>query len=119
MKKTILLFISTILLVLGGCGGNEFDHDEEKVKDAVANRALQQKVIEEGNYKKEEIEVLKVCEATEKGNEEKGFDGNYIVHWQTADGEYQRKFMMKEYEINYGTNNYEEIKDSCTTFNRR
>jgi hypothetical protein len=112
MKKTIIAVSSTLLL-LAGCGGNKLDLDEEKVKNAVSKQALEQKVIEEGNYKKNDIEVVKVCEAVKKSEKDYGFQGDYIVKWQTNDGKYQRDFMMNDYKISYGTNNFEEISDQC------
>jgi uncharacterized protein YcfL len=115
MKKTVIVICSTLLFV-AGCGGNKLDLDEEKVRNVVAERALQQKVIKEGNYKKSDIEIVKVCEAINKRKKEFGFQGDYIVYWQTKDGKYQRDFMMNDYKIEYGTNNYEEVQDRCINF---
>ncbi|MGP4080103.1 hypothetical protein ACTWQL_09320 [Pseudalkalibacillus sp. R45] len=115
MKRSVLLFISTILFVLGGCGGNEFDLDEEKVNSAVADRALKQKVIKEGNYKKEDIKVMEVCEAVEEGSPNNEFQGEYIVYWETNDSKYQRTFLMKDYKVDNGDVNFEPT-DKCISF---
>jgi hypothetical protein len=114
MKKTVIVTFST-LLFMAGCGGNKLDLDEEKVWNVVAERALQQKVIEEGNYKKSDIEIVKVCEAVKEGKEDYGSQGEYIVFWQTKDSKYQRTFLMKDYEVSHGDVNYNPT-DNCNTF---
>jgi uncharacterized protein YcfL len=113
MKKVIIA-LSSILLLLVGCGGNQLDLDEEKVSSVVADRALQQKVIKEGDYKEQDIDVVKVCEAIKEGKVDYEFQGEYIIYWETKDGNYQRTFLMKDYEISHGDVNYEPT-DSCIT----
>ncbi|MYL43897.1 hypothetical protein [Virgibacillus salexigens] len=115
MKK-ISIVLGVSILLLSACGGNKLDLDEEKVQSATAEEAAGQKVIEENNYKEEDIQVLKVCEAVKQGEEDYGFNGEYIVYWQTNDGEYKRDFSMtSDYEIGYGSQRLEEIEDRCIT----
>lgn len=113
MKKMIVLLFFLFLLV--GCGNKEkkLDLDMDKVKDLVIDKALEQKVIQEGDYKREDIHPIKVCEAIEFGNEK--FDGDYIIFWQTSDDLYKRDFTMKNYELDYGVR-YEEVQDRCIDF---
>lgn len=112
MKKTWLSLVA--LLLIAGCGGNELDLDVEQVTELVSERALEQKVIEEGGYDTSDIQVVKVCEAIEKGKEDFGFDGNYIVYWQTADRKYQRTFLLdNNSELSHGDVNYNPVEDRC------
>lgn len=114
MKKMIVLLVFLFLLV--GCGNkeNKLDLDMDKVKDLVIDKALEQKVIQEGDYKREDIHPIKVCEAIEFGNEK--FDGNYLVYWKTEDDLYKRNFLMENYEVSYGTQRFEDISDRCIDF---
>jgi uncharacterized protein YcfL len=112
MKKTIIVIFST-LLFMTGCGGNKLDLDKEKVRNVVAERALQQKVIKEGNYEKNDIEIYKVCKTVDKDNKDLGFQGVYRVYWKTSDGEYNDAFILEDYKAKYGNNNYSDIEDSC------
>jgi len=116
--KIIFIVIMSAVFMLSACGGgNKLDLDEEKVKSATAAEAAGQKVIKENNYEEKDIEVVEVCEAVEEGEEDFGFDGEYIIYWQTEDGEYKRDFSMtSEYEIGYGSQSLEEIEDRCITF---
>jgi hypothetical protein len=112
MKKIILLTIG--IFVLGGCGANDTKLDKEKTQDAVSKRALEQKVIKDGNYKEEDIQLVKACEAVENGKTE--FDGDYIVSWKTKDDKYNRTFLLKDYKATNGDVNYQEIKDKCIEY---
>lgn len=112
MKKTLII-LPALLLTLAGCGGNKLGIDEEKAQKAVIKEALEQKVIQEGNYKSSDIELVKVCEAVEKGKEDYGYDGNYITYWQTKDKKYQRTFLLKDYKALYGDVNFKAIDDRC------
>jgi hypothetical protein len=112
MKKLILIGLGVFLL--GGCGTNESELDEKKTHEAVSKRALEQKVIKEGEYSEEDIQLVKACEAVENGKSE--FKGDYIVSWKTKDDKYNRDFIMKDYKISYGTNNYKSNSDQCVNY---
>jgi uncharacterized protein YcfL len=112
MKKIIILTIG--IFVLGGCGANDSKLDKEKTQDAVSKSALEQKVIKEGNYKAEDIQLVKACQAVENGKTE--FDGNYIVSWKTKDDKYNRDFILKDYKVSYGTNNYKADSEKCIDY---
>lgn len=101
-------------VLLTACGGNKLDLDLEKVQNAVAQEAVGQKVIEEGGYKEEDIDIVKACEAVEVGKEDSGFDGQYIVNWKTSDDAYNRDFSMNSnYEVGYSTSRLDPIEDRC------
>jgi len=105
---------SITILVLSACGGNELGLDEEKVENATKARAIKQNELKEKDYKEADIEVVKVCEAVRIGEEEYGFDGEYLIFWQTTDGDYKRQFVMEDdYEVGYGTQRLEPIEDRC------
>jgi uncharacterized protein YcfL len=112
MKKTIIAVSSTLLL-LAGCGGDKLDLDEEKVKNAVSKQALEQKVIEDENYKESDIEIYKVCKTVENDKKDLGFQDIYRVYWKTSDGKHNDKFILEDYKAKYGNNNYSDMKDSC------
>ncbi|MGD6793833.1 hypothetical protein [Metabacillus indicus] len=112
MKKLIVIGLGVFLL--GGCGTNEAELDEKKIHEAVSKRALEQKVIKDGNYSTEDIELVKACEAIENGKSE--FKGDYIVSWKTKDDKYNRDFIMKDYQISYGTNNFKTNSDRCVKY---
>ena len=114
MKRYVLSLSVSILLA--GCGSKEESLDKDKAFDAVASKALDQKVIEDGGYKKEDISVVKACKAVKNGKEDYGFKGDYIVYWETNDSKYQRKFVMKDYKVGYGTSNFTELDEDCIQF---
>ncbi len=105
--------------MLAGCG-NSIGLDKEKAKTLIIEEALSQKVIEEGGYKKEDIEVLKACKAIEEGEEKSSFNDQYLIYWQTSDGEYKRDLMLdaKENKVYYGTSRHHKLneEDACTEF---
>lgn len=115
MKKNLLVIVS--LLVLAGCGGNEFGLDEEKVNNAISNAALEQKVIEDGGYEGEDIEVYKVCKVIENGKEDLGFQDIYRAYWKTSDEKHSDKYILEDYTAGYGNNNYSDMEDSCIDWN--
>jgi len=119
MKKYVLSL--SVLILLAGCGSKEESKslDKDKAFDAVASKALDQKVIEDGGYKKEDISVIQACKAVKTGKEDYGFKGNYIVYWETNDSKYQRKFVMKNYKVDYGTSNFTELDEDCIKFNSK
>lgn len=103
-------------VLLTACGGNKLELDLEKTENVIASEAVGQKIIEEAGYEKEDIEIIKICEAFESGKEDQGFNGQYIVHWQTTDGEYKRELSMtREYKAGYSTSRLEPIDDRCMT----
>lgn len=112
MKKIISFALLAVLLT--ACGGNKLELNLDKVQEAIAKEASGQKVIEENGYKKEDIKVVKVCEAVEQDEKDYGFKGQYLVYWQTKDGEFKRELSMtKDYEVGYSTSRLEEIEDRC------
>ncbi|MDN4072909.1 hypothetical protein [Fictibacillus terranigra] len=109
-----IAFIGWGLLLLAGCGSNEPDLDKEKTQNAIASRALEQKVIEEGGYTSKDIKLVKACEAIENGKSE--FKGNYIVSWKTTDDKYNRTFLLKDYKVSNGDINFKEDPDRCIEY---
>ena len=117
MKKTLIVIVSAVFLLSACGGGNKLDLDEEKAQGVTAEEFLKKKSVAEANYEKEDIEIVKICEAVEKRDEDFGVDGEYLVYSQTKDGEYKLDFTMtSEYEIGYGSQSLEEIEDRCITF---
>ena len=117
MKKILIVIVLAVFMLSACGGGNKLDLDEEKVQSATAEEFLKKKSVAEANYEKEDIEIVKVCEAVEEGEEDIGFDGEYLVYSQTKDGEYKLDFSMtSEYELGYGSQSLEEIEDRCITF---
>lgn len=112
MKKMILIGLGVFLL--GGCGTNESELDEKKTHEVVSKRALEQKVIKEGKYSEEDIQLVKACEAIENGKSE--FKGDYIVSWKTKDDKYNRTFLLKDYKASNGDTNFKETNDKCIDF---
>lgn len=112
MKKLTLITLG--MLLLGGCGSDDAALDEKKTHEAVSKRALEQKVIQDGDYSAEDIQLVKACEAIENGKTE--FNGEYIVSWKTKDDKYNREFMIKDYKVSYGTNNYKANSDKCIEY---
>ncbi|MFC0187629.1 hypothetical protein ACFFJY_04975 [Fictibacillus aquaticus] len=112
MNKKIIFTFG--ILFLTACGKNEEGLDEKKTHDAVAKRALEQKVIKDGGYKANDIQLVKACEAIENGETE--FKGNYIVSWKTKDDKYDRTFLLKDYKATNGDTNFKETKDKCLDF---
>ncbi len=116
--KRISILLGCILLLLTACGGNKLDLDLEKVQNAVAERAVQSTSLEEDGYNSENVEIVRVCEAVKVGEEDQGFDGEYIVYWQTDDEELKNDFRMdKNYEADLSTQRLTEIEDRCISVN--
>ncbi|WP_163531449.1 hypothetical protein [Halobacillus ihumii] len=112
MKKIISLSVMAVLLT--ACGGNKLELDLEKVQNAVAEEALKKKSIEEGDYTKEDIEVVKVCESVELDETKDDFKGQYIVDWKTNDDKYELDFSMNsDYEVGYSSSRLKPIEDRC------
>lgn len=107
MKR--LLFAFSILLFLTACGGNKLDLDIERTLSAVAERS--------SNYDEEDIELVRACETVKIGEEEFGFDGEYIIFWQSKDGEEKREYTMENYEAGFGADRLEIIEDRCIDLN--
>lgn len=115
MKRLVFIF-SFLVLLLTACGGDKLDLDVDKTQQAVADRALHNEDRTE-KYEVEDIELVKVCEAVRMGEEQFGFDGEYIVHWQTSDGELKETYRMENYEANLSTSNLEPVSDDrCIEF---
>lgn len=114
MKKAWLALI--VLFFLAACGNNELDLDIEKVQEIVAEEVVKGKGIKSDGYTSDDIQLVKICEAMERGKEDYGYDGYYILYWQTNDKKYQEKIVMKDYELSYGTNLYSPIEDRCIEF---
>jgi hypothetical protein len=112
MKKLIMIGLG--MLLLEGCGANDSKLDEKKTHEAVSQRALEQKVIKDGGYSAEDIQLVKACEAIENGKSE--FKGDYIVSWKTKDDEYNRTFLLKDYKASNGDTNFKETGDKCIDF---
>lgn len=112
MKKAVFVLCLVICLAVAGCGGKEGALDTKQVHEAVAEGALKEKDIQDGQYTKDDIQVLKACKAIKKGKEQFGFDGYYLVYWQTKDKKYQRSFVLKDNQVSYGTNIYNPT-DEC------
>ena len=117
MKRIFIVLVLAVFMLSACGGGNKLDLDEEKVQNATAAGAINEKIIKDNNYEEKDIEVVKVCEAVEEGEEDFGFDGEYLVYWQTNDGEYKREFVMtSDYDIGYGTQRLKDIEDRCISF---
>lgn len=113
MKKAWLPLLVALFLT-AGCGGNELDLDVDKIQDMVSTRVPQGKGMQEEGYTTEEIKVVKICEAVEKGKEDLGFDGNYIVYWKTTDGKHQNTLLLdNNSELSHGDVNYNPVEDRC------
>lgn len=118
MKKRAMVMGGILVVLLTACGGNKLDLDLEKVQEMTAKEALNKKSIERDDYEEENIEIVKVCEAVKVGEEDYGFDGQYLVYWQTDDGEFKNDFVMQgDYDIGYGTQRLVEIEDRCLDVN--
>ncbi|MFG6120905.1 hypothetical protein [Thalassobacillus sp. B23F22_16] len=108
MKK--IVFVACTLLILAGCGGNNLDLDEKKMKQAVVEQALERHDIREGGYEASDIEVNSICEAERKS--EKDVPQHYFVHWETNDGEiYEKNTVMKKYEKDGAADFYEKTEE--------
>jgi uncharacterized protein YcfL len=112
MKKLTLIALG--MLLLGGCGSDDAALDEKKTHEAISKRALEQKVIQDGDYSAEDIQLVKACEAIENGQTES--NGEYIVSWKTKDDKYNRTFLLKDYKATNGDTNFKENKDKCIEF---
>ncbi|MCP3029659.1 hypothetical protein [Halobacillus sp. A5] len=115
MKR--LVFVASALLVMAGCGGNNLDLDEDRMKSLITEEAAGQKVIEKSGYKEDDISVVKACKAYEEKSTEDDFENQYIVYWETNDGEYERDLMLDgETEEVYYSPRFEEITDECVEY---
>lgn len=122
MKSGILLrmLISLAFIVLlSACGredlGLEIERVEWMTQDHV--RFLEEAI--KAEYKPEEIELVKICEAQQKDVQyNNGFEGEYLVDWQTADGKYEGQLSLEDgvkgYEFySTGLEWLEPIEDRC------
>ena len=113
MRKMIFVF-AVFTFGLAACGGNDLDVDIEKTHEAIAERALHHEDKSE-MYDAEDIKIIKICEAVRSGEEDFGFDGEYLVSWETIDGELKDTYRMEDYEANLSTNNLQVVSDDrCT-----
>ncbi|MDY0395121.1 hypothetical protein ACFSMW_12080 [Virgibacillus halophilus] len=127
MKKTIAL-LGLCIILLAGCGGNSDseakgnnvkgidDIDKEKAKNSIIQGALDSNLLTntaKEDYSKSDIVNIKMCEAYHIDHPTDGFEGNFIVFWETSDGKYEHNFIMKnDYEIE-NLANYERLDDKC------
>lgn len=127
MKKTIVL-LGLCIILLAGCGGNSDsetkgnnvkgidDIDKEKAKNSIIQGAVDSNLLTntaKEDYSKSDIVNIEMCEAYHIDRPTDGFEGNFIVFWETSDGKYEHNFIMKnDYEIE-NLANYERLDDKC------
>ncbi|GIN14618.1 hypothetical protein J26TS2_44850 [Shouchella clausii] len=116
MKRVVIVFTS--LFLLSACGGNSLGLDEDRLLEATQERALSYADIKNGDYEAENIELVKVCPAIRENQIEFGHQGDYLIFWQTDDGNNQNVDLMDEnYEVGAGANKFIPVEgEECLEY---
>lgn len=116
MKRVVIVFTS--LFLLSACGGNSLGLDKERIVEATRDHAMNNIAsVRDKGYEREQVEVIRVCPATEGNDFE--HKGDYLVYWQTDDGDNQSVDVMNEddYEVGFGSNRFTAIEEEdCLEF---
>ncbi|MFC0560782.1 hypothetical protein [Halalkalibacter alkalisediminis] len=114
MKRlAVSIFILGVTLTACGGNGSPLGLDAERIQEGVTERAMNIAAVKNGDYEEEDIEVVRICAAVPRDKEAFGHQGDYVVFWQTTDGQIQHHNRLNEadYVVEYGANSYEEFEE--------
>jgi IMP cyclohydrolase len=114
MKRlAVSIFILGVTLTACGGNGSPLGLDAERIQEGVTERAMNIAAVKNGDYEEEDIEVVRICAAVPRGKEAFGHQGDYVVFWQTSDGQNQYEHRMNEedYKVGGTVNRFEPYED--------